>query len=50
MFVGIVLIILVVSFLLALRSLKTINEKPKLKDVKRSLDKDRIIFKSHSSG
>ena len=49
MFIIIVLILLIVSFLLALRSVKTVNEKPEVKDVKKSLDKDRIIYHSQSS-
>jgi hypothetical protein len=49
MFIAISISLLIVSFLLALRSLKTFNEKPDIKDVKKSLDKDRIIFQSHSS-
>lgn len=34
---------------MALRSLRTVNEKPGIKEVKKSLDKDRIIFHSQSS-
>lgn len=49
MFIIIVLILLIVSFILALRSVKTVNEKPEVKDVKKSLDKDRIIYHSQSS-
>lgn len=49
MFITIVLILLVVSFVLALRSLKTVNEKPEVKDVKKSLDKHRVIYHSQSS-
>jgi hypothetical protein len=43
-------VIFLISFLLALRSLKSLNEKPKMGDVKKSLDKHRIIYHSHSSG
>ena len=49
MFIIIVLLLLIVSFILALRSVKTVNEKPEVKDVKKSLDKDRIIYHSQSS-
>jgi len=49
MFFGIVFIIFIVSFILALRSLTTVNEKPEVKDVKKSLDKHRIIYHSQSS-
>lgn len=49
MFIFIALILLAVSFILAVRSLKTVNEKPEIKDVKKSLDKDRIIYHSQSS-
>lgn len=49
MFLGVILILLVVSFLLALRSTRTVNQKPEVKDVKRSLDKDRVIYHGHSS-
>lgn len=49
MFISITIFILIISFLLSLKSLKTINEKPEVKHVKKSLDKDKIIFQSHSS-
>ena len=51
MFLTIVIILFIISFLLALKSLKTVNEKPEIKDVKKSLDKNRVIFHSenHSS-
>ena len=49
MFLIIVLILFIISFFLAFRSLKTLNEKPEIKDVKKSLDKNRIIFHGHSS-
>lgn len=49
MFIIIVLILLLISFLLSLKSLKTLNEKPGIKDIKKSLDKHRVIFHSHSS-
>ena len=44
-----VALILIVSFILALRSLKNLDEKPEIGDVKKSLDKSRVIFHSHSS-
>lgn len=49
MFINIIIMLFLISFLLAVRSLKTINEKPKIGHVKKSLDKDRVIFHSHSS-
>ncbi len=49
MIIVIVLVILLISFLLALYSLKNLNEKPGIKDVKKSLDKERVIYRGHSS-
>jgi hypothetical protein len=49
MFWLIILLILVVSFLLALWSLKTLNEEPKIGLVKKSLDKSKIIYHSRTS-
>lgn len=49
MFYIVVLIILIVSFILALKSAKNLNDKPAIKEVKKSLDKDRVIFQNHSS-
>lgn len=49
MFLFAVAIILIISFLLSFRSLKTFDEKPEVGEVKKSLDKHRVIFKSHSS-
>lgn len=49
MFIKIVIVLFIISFLMALRSLKTVNEKPGTGHVKKSLDKDRVIFHSHSS-
>lgn len=49
MFIQIVILLFIISFLLALRSLKFVNEKPEVGDVKKSLDKNRVIFHSHSS-
>jgi len=49
MFYAILFLIFVISLLLALHSAKRLGEKPSIKDVKKSLDKDRVIFKSHSS-
>ena len=49
MFYIVLLIILLVSFLLALKSARKLNEKPAIKEVKKSLDKDRVIFQNHSS-
>lgn len=49
MFIEIILVLFLISFLMALRSLKTINDKPGIKDVKKSLDKNKIIYRSQSS-
>lgn len=49
MFILIVILLFIVSLLLSFRSLKTLNDKPGVGEVKKSLDKDRIIFKGHSS-
>lgn len=49
MFIQIVTVLFLISFLMALRSLKTVNEKPKIKEVKKSLDKNKIIYHSKSS-
>ena len=49
MFLIVIIILLIISFVLALKSMKGLNEKPGIKTVKRSLDKDRVIFHSRSS-
>lgn len=49
MFIAAILLLLLISFLLSLKSLKTVNEKPGIKEVKKSLDKQRVIFHNHSS-
>ena len=49
MFLTAIIIILAVSFLLSLGSLKSLDEKPKTTEVKKSLDKHRVIFQGHSS-
>lgn len=49
MFIQIVVVLFIISFFWALKSVKTVNEKPEVKDVKKSLDKNRVIFHSHSS-
>ncbi len=46
MFFVAIIIIFIISFLLALRSLKGLNEKPKMGYVKKSLDKHRVIYQS----
>lgn len=46
MFFIAIIIIFIISFLLALRSLKSLNEKPKMGHVKKSLDKHRVIYQS----
>lgn len=48
MFYIIVSIIFILSFLLALKSLRTLHENPKVSDVKKSMDKSKII-QTHSS-
>jgi len=49
MIIAIILVILLISFILALYSLKSLNEKPGIKEVKKSLDKERVIYRGHSS-
>lgn len=49
MIIVVALVILLISFILALFSLKSLNEKPGIKDVKKSLDKERVIYRGHSS-
>lgn len=49
MIIVIALVILLISFILALFSLKSLNEKPGIKEIKKSLDKDRVIYRGHSS-
>ncbi|MEK7551304.1 MAG: hypothetical protein AAB532_01780 [Patescibacteria group bacterium] len=49
MIIVVTLVILLISFILALFSLKSLNEKPGIKDVKKSLDKERVIYRGHSS-
>jgi hypothetical protein len=48
MFIDITIILLIVSFVLAVKSARKLNDKPSIKDVKRSLDKDRVIYHSSS--
>lgn len=47
MFVNILIFLFIISFLMAIRSARKLNEKPSVKSVKRSADKDKII--AHSS-
>jgi hypothetical protein len=49
MFIFAIIIIFIISLILAFRSIRTLNEKPGIKAVKKSLDKDRVIYHSHSS-
>jgi len=49
MFIQITIVLFIVSFLLALKSMRKINEKPEIESVKKSLDKNKVIFQSHSS-
>jgi hypothetical protein len=46
MFWIIVVSLFIVSLVLALKSVKTLNEKPKIGYVKKSLDKNRVIYHS----
>jgi len=48
MFINITILLLMLSFFLAVGSARKINEKPSIKNVKKSLDKSRIIFHSSS--
>jgi hypothetical protein len=48
MFINITILLLILSLVLAIKSARKINEKPSVKNVKKSLDKDRIIFQSSS--
>jgi uncharacterized membrane protein len=48
MFINITIFLLVISFLMALRSAGKLNEKPSVKNVKKGLDKSKIIFHSSS--
>lgn len=49
MFYFVIIIIFIISLILALRSVRRLGDKPSIRDVKKSLDKDRVIFKGHSS-
>lgn len=49
MIIAIILVILLISFILALYSLESLNEKPGIKEIKKSLDKERVIYRGHSS-
>ena len=49
MFYFAILIIFISSFLLSLKSLKTLNKNPKIEDVRKSNDKSKIIRVTHSS-
>ncbi len=48
MFVTITVLLFILSFILALRSAAKLGEKPSIKNVKKSIDKDKIIFHSSS--
>lgn len=48
MFINITIILFLISFVLAVKSARKLNEKPSVKNVKRSLDKDRVIYHSSS--
>jgi hypothetical protein len=50
MFLQIVTILILISILLAIRSVSKIDEKPGTEEVKKSLDKSKIVFwGNHSS-
>jgi len=49
MFENIIIVLFLISFFLAINSARKIGEKPKIGDVKKSLDKHRVIFKGQSS-
>jgi hypothetical protein len=49
MFEETVIVLFIISFILALRASRRLMEKPSIKDVKKSLDKHRVIFRGHSS-
>lgn len=48
MFINITLFLFIISFILALKSARKINEKPSVKNVKKGLDKSKIIYNSSS--
>ncbi len=48
MFFYITLLLIIISFLGALKSARKINEKPLVKNVKKGLDKSKIIYHSSS--
>lgn len=48
MFIYIVLIIAIVSFLLAVKSLRGLNAKPDVEHLRKKLNKHKVIFQSHS--
>lgn len=49
MFLAIVFLLIIISFLMALRALRSLNENPKMGHVKKSLDKNRVIYHSRTS-
>lgn len=49
MFIAIVLILAVISVALAFLSLRGLNSKPDVEHLKKRLNKNRVIFQSHSS-
>lgn len=49
LFIQIVILLLVISFVLALWSLRGINNKPNVEHLRKKLNKGRIIFQSHKS-
>lgn len=49
MFIYAVVVIIVLSVVLAFRSLHEVNSKRELEDARRNLEKGRVIFQSTSS-
>ena len=49
MFLQVVLIIAVISILLAMWSVRGINSKPDVDKLRKKLNKNRVIFQSHSA-
>ena len=49
MFIIAIIVLLITAFILALWSLKNLNQKPGIKAIKKSLDKNRVVFHSRAS-
>jgi hypothetical protein len=48
MFILITIGLFIISFILAVKSARKINEKPSVRNVKKGLDKSRVIYHSSS--